>query len=323
MDSGAMAGLAAGAVQQLIRSAGLTVGLRRERAAQLPQSQPRRPLLPWERLNSSLRSLRATVAAARLACSLLLPLSSLWRALSSLLSLSLLLAASPLQAETVRLANGEWSPYQSAQLPDGGPVSVLAREAFASQGIQVEYGFLPWRRGFEQARDGLLDGTLVWSRAEGREQYFHFSDPLLLLRTLLFYRRGEVFQWRTKADLAGLRIGGVIGYSYDLAAEERAGLVTVERIADPQGNYRKLLAGRLDLVAEDEAVGWQMVRELGITEQVQAHPKPLKHVGYHLLISRQHPEGERLITAFNAGLRQLKASGRVAELIQPPAQVPP
>lgn len=229
----------------------------------------------------------------------------------------------PAQAQTVRLANGDWSPYQAPTLPGGGPVSVLVREAFASQGVSVEYVFLPWRRGYEQARDGLLDGTLVWSHTPERETGFFFSEPLLLLRTLLFHRRDLPFHWRDKSDLAGLHIGGVIGYSYNLAAEERAGLVTVERIADPQGNYRKLLAGRLDLVAEDEAVGWQMVHALGIADQVQAHPQPLKHVSYHLLISRQHPDGERLMRRFNAGLADLKISGRLAQLLKPPAELPP
>lgn len=42
-------------------------------------------------------------------------------------------------ANTVRLANGEWAPYQSKSLKHGGYISHLVTEAFAAEGYDVEF----------------------------------------------------------------------------------------------------------------------------------------------------------------------------------------
>ena len=47
----------------------------------------------------------------------------------------------------VRLANGEWPPYTSLNLPNLGCDSQVVTEAFALEGIGVEYDFFPWARG--------------------------------------------------------------------------------------------------------------------------------------------------------------------------------
>lgn len=234
-----------------------------------------------------------------------------------LLVLILLLCCSASPAETIRLANGEWSPYLSPALPEHGPVSALVSAAFATQGIRVEYVFMPWRRGYEEARDGRLDGTIVWSRTEERQRDFLFSDPVGSLRTMLFHRRDTPFDWHDIDDLTDLRIGGVIGYSYAVEQAERDGRIRIDRIADPANNYRKLMAGRLDLVAEDEAVGMTLLKELGLTEQITFHPTPLKHVSYHVLISRRSGRGDELLAAFNQGLATLRARQQLRQFIPP------
>ena len=54
-------------------------------------------------------------------------------------------------AEKITLANGEWAPYLSKGLKHSGYMSHIVSEAFAEEGIEVEYVFLPWKRGFEDA----------------------------------------------------------------------------------------------------------------------------------------------------------------------------
>ena len=231
------------------------------------------------------------------------------------LLLTLLILTASASAETIRLANGEWSPYLSPKLPDYGPISALVTAAFAEEGIQVEYAFMPWRRGYEEARDGRLDGTIVWSRTEERQRDFLYSEPVGSLRTKLFFRRDQGFDWRSIDDLAELRIGGVIGYSYAVEQAEQDGRILIERISDPANNYRKLMAGRLDLVAEDQAVGTALVDSLGLGDAIAFHPRPLKEVSYHVLVSRRSGRGEAILAAFNRGLEKLRAQGRVKDFL--------
>ena len=52
----------------------------------------------------------------------------------------------------VVIANGEWNPYFSENLRYYGVVSRIVKEAFESEGIEVEYVFRPWKRGMEDAK---------------------------------------------------------------------------------------------------------------------------------------------------------------------------
>ncbi len=66
--------------------------------------------------------------------------------------------------ETIRIANGEWMPYHSKSLPHYGAGSRIVTEAFALEGVKVKWGFMPWKRGYIQAKKGYqwdaqLDGS--------------------------------------------------------------------------------------------------------------------------------------------------------------------
>ncbi|MCP5211889.1 MAG: hypothetical protein H6998_13260 [Hahellaceae bacterium] len=50
------------------------------------------------------------------------------------------------RAETIIITNGHWPPYQSEELKYYGFVSLMVEEAFALEGIDVDFRFRPWKR---------------------------------------------------------------------------------------------------------------------------------------------------------------------------------
>ena len=56
--------------------------------------------------------------------------------------------------DTIRLTNGEWQPLMSKNVPHHGIASHVVTEGFALVGVEVEYGFSPWKRAKKLARDG-------------------------------------------------------------------------------------------------------------------------------------------------------------------------
>jgi len=179
-------------------------------------------------------------------------------------------------AEKITLANGEWAPYLSKDLKQYGYISHIVTEAFAEEGIQVEYVFLPWKRGFEEAKDGKYQGSLIWGYNEERAQDFLYSDTVADLGTSLFHQKSKTIEWTEAADLKDYRIGGVVGYAYGVEDLEKSGVLKIDRIGKDVGNYKKLAAGRLDIVLEDTEVGFETINKLGMTDQLTAHPKTLK-----------------------------------------------
>lgn len=227
-------------------------------------------------------------------------------------------ALSPLthSAEKITLANGEWAPYLSKDLKQYGYISHIVTEAFAEEGISVEYVFLPWKRGFEEAKDGKYQGSLIWGYNEERAQDFLYSDTVADLGTSLFHQKGKTIEWAEAADLKGYRIGGVVGYAYGVEDLEKSGVLKIDRIGKDIGNYKKLAAGRLDIVLEDTEVGHETINKLGMTDQLTAHPKTLKSREYSVIISKKAPNAKQLIEAFNKGLKKLKSDGRYQQYLE-------
>ncbi|HBX55051.1 substrate-binding periplasmic protein [Pseudomonas sp. UBA2684] len=223
-------------------------------------------------------------------------------------------------ADELRLTNGEWPPYLGAQLPHQGVASRIVAEAFALEGIAVSWEFHPWARSLQLAEKGQRAGSAVWLHSTEREQQFFISDPVIESGYYLFHRKGEDFDWHSVDDLHDLRIAGTRGYDYGAAFQqaEAAGALQVRRITSDELGFRQLLAGRIDVFPMDKVVGFDMLHQhFSAAERAQLsfHPKPLRSDSLHLLLSREVAGNAELIDRFNRGLRQLRASGKVAQYL--------
>lgn len=238
-----------------------------------------------------------------------------------LLSLVLtLLITLPCAADEIRLTNGEWPPYLSQNLPHHGVASRIVEEAFALEGVRVQWEFHPWARALHKAEKGTSDGSAVWLRSPGREEAFFISDPVVETGYYLFHRKDRPLDWQEVADLAPLRVGGAIHYDYGDAwrQAEREGRLKVKRISSEEQGLRMLLAGRLDVFPMDKIVAFDMLHGRFSREErarLSFHPQPLHRDSLHLLLSKKIPGNEVRLQRFNRGLQQLRESGRVARYL--------
>jgi polar amino acid transport system substrate-binding protein len=236
---------------------------------------------------------------------------------SALLSL---IFAGACAADSVRLTNGEWPPYLGQQLPYKGIASRIVAEAFALQGIAVDWEFYPWARSMQMAELGQRDGSAVWMRNSRREATFFISDPVVESGYYLFHRKDYSFDWNQVADLQGRRLAGTRRYDYGEAFQqaEASGQLQVNRVTNDETAFRQLIAGRVDLFPMDKVVGFNMLHlhfSAAEREQLSFHPKPLRSDSLHLLLSREVPGNAELIERFNRGLAQLRESGKVAQYL--------
>lgn len=217
--------------------------------------------------------------------------------------------------QTVTLANGDWAPYQGEDLAGGGPATRIATEAFESQGWSVTFRYLPWARGKKLAARGDLDGTMIYSYTEERDKEFAYSEPVITLRDVIFYKKNNPIDWSQPSDLSGLTFGGVVDYDYDLLRENPDLDVDMQRVAKPELNFRKLAAGRVDAIISNELVGKSLARKAGVMDKLNTHPKAASSEPYHLMVSEAVDNTDAIVAAFNAGLAALKKSGRYQEIL--------
>jgi len=225
--------------------------------------------------------------------------------------------------EKIRIAIGEWPPFIGETLPHFGVVPQLINEAFATQGVSVEYGFFPWKRAYTEVKQGRWQASAIWGRTPEREADCLFSAVVYRDEVVLFYRRDKPIDWdgslAAAEQLKGLRIGIPLGSAKIpvLAQAEQRGWIEYEASGDELINLRKLAAGRIDAVDIVKGSGSHVLSQLSAKERARlTTTQTYETWDYHLIFSRQLPESERLQQLFDQGLRELQDSGRYAQLWQ-------
>lgn len=216
----------------------------------------------------------------------------------------------------IRLANGEWPPYTGLHLSGYGCDSQVVTEAFGLENIRVEYEFLPWARGLMLSQNGAVDGAVEWAgTAEQQRTHFVSSEPLSNQQWVFFHRKDTEVSWHRLDDLVGRTVGLTIGYAYSdlfVSLRQRHPGMFKEAASD-QLNFRKLLAGRIDLFPIERAVGLHVIgKDLHARERdmLVIAPRALAEYRTYLLLSRAIPANEQRIHLFDRGLRRLKETGR-------------
>ncbi|WP_415906616.1 substrate-binding periplasmic protein [Neptuniibacter sp. QD72_48] len=218
----------------------------------------------------------------------------------------------------VNLTAGEYPPYQSQKLKHYGVVSRIVSEAFALEGVQVNFTFMPWKRAYPSILEGKLDGVGYATKKKEREKYFYFSEPIFQKTRVFFHHIDHSFDWNTIEDLKGLQIGALSGYAYndefDLAAKQR--IIIVQRVETHQQNIGKLVLGnRIDLAISTINQGYDVLQRAypQAKKFITYHPKPLHSPNMHLMLSRKVEKNKELIVLFNRGLKKLKESGKLEQ----------
>jgi polar amino acid transport system substrate-binding protein len=136
---------------------------------------------------------------------------------------------------------------------------------------------------------------------------------------------GQSWQYRGPRSLREIRLGVVNGYQYGPsvdaalrapAAAERVSWATGVRASE--GNLKKLALGRLDAVLEDRQVmrylSWAGAGEdrveLRTATCLSEEPPEL-----YVVFERSNPNARRYAQQFSEGMRRLRASGALAEVL--------
>ncbi len=233
----------------------------------------------------------------------------------------IVIAATAPSAETIVLRADPWCPYNCEPGSDRpGYMVELATEAFAFFGHRVVYETVSWARGLKQAAAGEIDGVIgaVPEEAPG----FVFGPPLGTYSELLVFRAGEGHVVEEPSDLEGLRIGAINGYEHseivmDYIDGHRNDRSVVQFASGDEAlrtNLQKLLAGRIDVVAESMAVVEYMTGQMGIRHELDVIEE--SDSGEIFIAFSPSRESSYLYARqLHEGIERLQQSGRYEDIL--------
>lgn len=171
---------------------------------------------------------------------------------------------------------------------------------------------IPWPRAYEAVQN--QPGTMLFSmaRTEQRENLFAWVGPLFDLDIGLIAPKQKKIVINTIADAEKYKIGTIReGAPEQLVIQAGFSPDTLDRIADPRLNIKKLAAGRIDMFAFNVPAAFYMMRQQGLNPKDYEVVYTLKQTGLYYAFHKD--TDPNLITNLNQALTELKkkdADGR-------------
>jgi polar amino acid transport system substrate-binding protein len=190
----------------------------------------------------------------------------------------------------------------------------LIRAAFQHMDTAVRLEAIPWSRALRQLDQAECGVAGIYRNGERLLKY-DFSAPIFVERVRLYARRERGLSFSSLADLGGLRIGVIRGWSYGDAFDQarRDGLLVAEEVAADAQNFSKLASGRLDAVLAVEQAGTALLAG-GAYPSVQVLAHPLAVNSTHLAFHKSTQSGP-LLKRFDEAMEQLRRDGTHDRLV--------
>jgi len=229
------------------------------------------------------------------------------------------------EPETLILAADFWCPYNCDPGSEHPGYAVeLAREIFAAVGVEIEYQRLNWSRALLLARNGEVSGLIGVTPAEAPELVFP-DEPIGVARNSFWVGVESSWRYQGPDSLQGLSVGVIRDYDYGhpfntLLHEPKSGL-TVQWLSGETAliqNIRKLAAGRVDMLIEDDAVFRYTVRSLNMQNRFRRagiEEGPDEDSFVYIAFSPDLPDAAHLAEILSRGLNRLRRTGRLQMIL--------
>ncbi len=232
------------------------------------------------------------------------------------------LACTAARADTITIRADQWCPYNCKPGSDHPGILIeVATEIFARAGHQVEYANMPWTRAISETRSGRFN-AIVGAFREDAPDFVFPGHSAITGENRFYVIRKKDWTYAGIGSLQGVRLGGILGYSYGEAldayiredrARQRVYLAKGDR---PLEALLKLLqAGRLDAVIEDRWVVEYFLRDHpGLAADL--HPAgSLGGEPIYIAFSPQRAESADYARILGDGIARIKRTGHLNRII--------
>lgn len=223
---------------------------------------------------------------------------------------------------TITIAADPWCPHNCrAGAQREGYMIDIAREAFALARLEVEYDNVSWARALELADDGYIDAVVgAFTRPE--DGFVYPDEAIGYARTALYTSLDSDWTYDGVESLTDHTLVTINGYSYapslDAYIEQHRDdpqRVWILSGPSPLDRAIELLEqDRSDVLPEDlHVMRWTLEhldKKGTLRKVVQFKPVPV-----YVAFSETNPQSAELATLFSEGVRKLRRSGRLDEIL--------
>jgi polar amino acid transport system substrate-binding protein len=210
-------------------------------------------------------------------------------------------------ARSIVVVYTEWAPYTYTQggHPAGFEVDIC-RAVFASMGVTAQFQGYPWNRCLALLKSGGADALVSLLKTAEREEFAHYpAENVSVSRTVFAVRAGSAIAYSGDLrDLAAHPIGVISGFSYG-EAFDKADSLTKDVATNTQEMLTKLVMGRTDLAAENQAVLASTAYWMGLRGKISFLEPPIHEQMLYVGFTKAK-DTARLCEEFSGALARFK-----------------
>lgn len=192
-------------------------------------------------------------------------------------------------------------------------------ELFARLHLNFEIKLCPMKRCVMQMKRGTRDAIALISQNQARQKFLEYSLPLFESSGYIYFdaNKFKAIEWKQFSDLRDYKIGLVMGYNYGEALQSMRdkNLLQIQEVVRIEQNFKKLLAGRIDLMLANQAeISGLLSKHPQYRDRIKVLPKSYFHYTYHMGFSKKS-EARQQLPAINKVITEMKKDGTIAEII--------
>lgn len=221
------------------------------------------------------------------------------------------------QARPLTVVYTEWFPYTYTEngAAAGFEIETL-REVLKGMGLEAEFIEYPWKRCLASLAEGQADALVSLLKTPEREEFAIFPEEhISISRTVFFAAADKAVAFTGDfAELKGRKIGVIMGFSYG-EAFDRADFLDKEPGVDVNILINRVVSGRNDLAAENEAVAKASATRLGVRDRLRFLEPPIHSQKLYVGFARARGHGP-LAEKFSKALAGFKSSPRYRDILR-------
>ena len=212
----------------------------------------------------------------------------------------------------VTVATGAYPPYTGKVIsPEKTCALYILDTSLKSQGFEMQYHFMPWKRAYKSAKDGKFTLTAYWLDTEERRNDFIFSKNIVATEDYYFVHSKEnPLHWKEFSDLTGKRIVINRGWTYTKEFYDNAKKhnVLLREVNQQTQNLRMVLLKRADATILTKPGFQSYLDKLKPSERkgLILVPKLVTRNTGHILFSKNIKNGNEIRDAFDKGYEKMK-----------------
>jgi polar amino acid transport system substrate-binding protein len=214
------------------------------------------------------------------------------------------------QDATLRVICDEWPPYQILERNGtlSGFSTNVVKEIFRRMGVTIT-GLhpYPWKRALLMLKNGEVDALFSANYTQERTTFAYYPEETIMDSPwVIWTRTKDKITFTSLTDLKGKHIGVVRGYSYTPEFwRTLKSLNNYEGVSDDETNFKKLNAGRIDMLVAELGNGYDIINRLGLSGITPHKKHPIKTDGLYIIFNKTKVS-EEFVKRFSKNLKQLK-----------------